>query len=94
MFRLQNHVPEVYADQSRDFQLFCRLYDACFCGVKFSIDSMARVTSTQFCDSSILELLKTKLGLFSTVTVDTNELRYLLQAFPTIIRYKGSKQSV
>lgn len=94
MFRLQNHVPEVYVDKSRDFQLFCRLYDSCFSGVKFSIDSMARVTDTKHCDSSVLELLKTKLGLFSTIEVDASELRYLLQAFPTIMRYKGSKRSV
>lgn len=94
MFRLQNHVPEVYVDKSRDFQLFCRLYDSCFSGVKFSIDSMARVTDTKHCDSSVLELLKTKLGLFSTIDVDASELRYLLQAFPTIMRYKGSKRSV
>ena len=94
MFRLQNHVPEVYVDKSRDFQLFCRLYDSCFSGVKFSIDSMSRVTDTKRCDSSVLELLKTKLGLFSTIDVDAAELRYLLQAFPTIMRYKGSKRSV
>ena len=94
MFRLQNHVPEVYVDRSRDFQLFCRLYDSCFSGVKFSIDSMTRLTDTKHCDSSVLELLKTKLGLFSTIDVDASELRYLLQAFPTIMRYKGSKRSV
>lgn len=94
MFRLQNHVPEVYADKSRDFQLFCRLYDSCFNGVKFSIDSISRLTSTKQCDSSVLELLKTKLGLFSTIEVDASELRCLLQAFPTIMRYKGSKRSV
>lgn len=94
MFRLQNNVPEVYVDKSRDFQLFCRLYDSCFGGVKFSIDSMSRLTNTKQCDSSVLELLKTKLGLFSTVEVDATELRYLLQAFPTIMRYKGSKRSV
>lgn len=94
MFRLQNHVPEVYVDKSRDFQLFCRLYDSCFSGVKFSIDSMIRLTDTKHCDSSVLELLKTKLGLFSTIDVDASELRYLLQAFPTIMRYKGSKRSV
>lgn len=94
MFRLQNHVPEVYVDKSRDFQLFCRLYDVCFSGVKFSTDSLTRSTSTQHCDSSLLELLKTKLGLFSSVEMDSTELRYVLQAFPTIMRYKGSMKSI
>lgn len=94
MFRLQNHVPEVYVDKSRDFQLLCRLYDACFSGVKFSTDSIVRSTSTNYCDSSLLELLKTKLGLFSSVELDSTELRYVLQAFPTIMRYKGSLRSI
>lgn len=94
MFRLQNNVPEVYVDNSRDFQLLCRLYDACFGGVKFSIDSLARSTNTKECDSSLLELLKTKLGLFTTIELDDNELRYLLQAFPTIMRYKGSRRGI
>ena len=94
MFRLQNHVPEIYVDKSRDFQLFCRLYDSCFNGVKFSIDSIQHSTDTKTCDSSLLELLKTKVGLFSRAEMDTDELRYLLQAFPTLIRYKGSKRSV
>lgn len=94
MFRLQNNVPEVYPEKSRDFQLFCRLYDACFGSTKFSIDSISRLSNTKECDSRVLELLKTKLGLFTTVSADTTELRYLLQAFPTLIRYKGCKQGV
>lgn len=94
MFRLQNHVPAVYAEKSRDFQLFCRLYDACFGSVKYSIDSLSRISSTKECDSRVLELLKTKLGLFTSVSANTRELRYLLQAFPTLIRYKGCKQGV
>lgn len=94
MFRLQNHVPEVYPDKSRDFQLFCRLYDLCFSDVRFSAESMRRISDTKSCDAGLLELLKTKLGLFTTTNVDDVELRYLLQAFPTLIRYKGSKQGL
>ena len=94
MFRLQNHVPEVYPDKSRDFQLFCRLYDLCFSDVRFSAESMKRISDTKNCDAALLELLKTKLGLFTSIDIDTTELRYLLQAFPTLIRYKGSKQGL
>lgn len=91
MFRLQNNLPEVYVNNSRDFQLFCRLYDVVFNGVKFSIDSIDQATSTMNCDHSLLQLLKTKVGLFRNVeNVSEKELRYVLSAFPTIIRYKGS----
>lgn len=94
MFRLQNNVPEVYVDKSRDFQLFCRMYDVVFGGVKFSIDSLQRASNTKECDESLLELLATKLGFFTRLDIDEEELRYVLQAFPTIIRYKGSARGI
>lgn len=94
MFRLQNNVPEVYPDKSRDFQLFCRLYDVAFNSVKQSIDSLQNVTNTGLCDSSLLELLKDKLGFYTSVDASEEELRYILQAFPTIMRYKGSKKAI
>ena len=94
MFRLQNNVPDVYVDNSRDFQLLCRLYDSVFGGVKFSIDSLQHSSSTHNCDESLLPLLKTKVGLFTDLTVDSDELRQLLEAFPYIIRYKGSLTAI
>lgn len=94
MFRLQNNVPEAYVAQSRDFQLFCRLFDLCLAEVRFSADSLARASSTMDCDSGLLDLLATKLGLFDLPDMGPTELRYLLQAYPTIIRYKGSQQAL
>ena len=94
MFRLQNNVPEVYVEESRDFQLFCRLYDLIFGGVKHSIDSLEKSTSTKECDVTLLELLKTKLGLFTTTIVDNEDLRNVLQIFPTVSRHKGTKQAI
>lgn len=94
MFRVQNNVPEVYPDKSRDFQMFCRLFDVSFNSVKQSIDSIQYVTDTQSCDASLLQLLKDKLGFFSSLDLSDTELRYVLQAFPTIMRYKGSNQAI
>ena len=94
VFRLENNVPEVYPEKSRDFQLFCRLYDLAFNSTKFSIDSLQRASSTKECDAVLLELLKTKLGLFTHKEASDDELRQVLQAFPTIIRYKGSERAI
>lgn len=94
MFRIENNVPETYVQQSRDFQLFCRLYDLCFAPVKQQIDSIQLLTDTKQCSHQTLELLKTKLGLFTKTSVGDKELRYLLMAFPSLIRYKGSKLGV
>lgn len=94
MFRLQDNVPEIYVQESRDFQLFTRLYDSVFGGVKFSIDSLRYATSTKECDNSLLELLKTKLGLYTDLQLSDTELRYVLDAFPLIMRYKGSYRAI
>lgn len=94
MFRIQDMVPEVYPDQSRDFQMFCRAYDVAFNGVKQAIDSMNNLSSTQLCDSSVLELLQSKLGFFSSIAATDSDMRYVLQAFPHIMKYKGSKKAV
>lgn len=94
MFRLQDNVPEVYVQESRDFQLFCNLYDSIFGGVKFDIDSLQYISNTKQCNGKTLELLKTKLGLFDDLELSDNDLRLVLQAFPTIIRYKGSKRAL
>jgi len=94
MFRVQNNVPEVYPDKSRDFQMFCRLFDVSFNSVKQSIDSLQYVTDTQACDARLLPLLKSKLGFFSNLDLSDTDIRYVLQAFPTIVRYKGSYQAL
>ena len=94
MFRLAQNVPEIYVQKSRDFQLFTRLYDAVFNGVKYSTDAVLMTLDAKDCNQSLLELLKTKLGLFTDVSLTEHELRCVLQAFPTIVKHKGSWQGV
>ena len=94
MFRTQNLVPEVYPDQSRDFQLFCRVFDFVFNSTKHSIDSMNRLSSTEKCDSRVLPLLRTKVGFFSDVDLNDEDLRKVLSSFPHIVKYKGSRRSI
>lgn len=94
MFRLQNNVPEVYPDRSRDFQMFCRLFDTSFNSVKQSIDTMDNISDTMSCDTVLLPLLKDKLGFKSSMRLGDKELRYILDAFPVIMRYKGSKRAI
>lgn len=94
MFRLENNVPEIYVQESRDFQLFCRLYDSAFGGVKYSIDSLQKATSTLQCNDNLLDLIRLKIGLFKDLNISNDELRIILDAFPTIMRYKGSERAL
>lgn len=92
--RLQENVPEVYINASRDFQLLCRLYDCMINSVKFSIDGVLRVIDTLLCSNALLSLLQTKLGFFTEKDFSYDEIRYVLRAFPDIIKYKGSKRGI
>lgn len=94
MFRLQNNVPEIYVDRSRDFQLLCRLADISFDGTKHLIDSILYTSSTSEMSGSLLRLLKSKIGYFKSDTLTDDQLRYLLSAFPSIIKDKGSETGI
>ena len=94
LFRLQNNVPSVYVNSSRDFQLLCRLYDAAFNNVMFDADSISDIANTDRCSARVLPLLQTKIGFFSDIDITDEDLRYVLKAFPYLVRNKGSKQAI
>lgn len=94
LLRMQNRTPPIYCEESRDFQLFCRLYDTIINGLLFDIDTITDIINTKDIRSSFLQLLQTKLGFFTIRTFDERTLRYVLSGFPTIVRYKGSVKSI
>lgn len=94
MFRVENNVPEVYPAESRDFQLFSRLYDLVFQASRYSIDSISNISCTDCCNDRLLPLLSTKVGFFSSRTISDTTFRRLLSAFPSIMRYKGSRKGI
>ena len=94
MFRFEKSVPEIYVNESRDFQLLCRLADAIYGGVKYEIDSLQHTANTMEINNKLLPLLKSKLGFFSDDTLTEEQLRYLLLGFPEIMRNNGSKKTI
>ena len=94
MFRVQDNVPEIYVNKSRDFQLFCRLYDIIITGVRYSIESMEYLTDSKNCNIEVTDLLQKKLGIFRTIDVSDRDIRFLLDAFPYVIRNKGNVYAI
>lgn len=94
MFRMQDNVPEVYVEESRDFQIFCRAMDSVFSGVKFSTDALIRTSSTADCQTSLLKLLATKLGFFTNKEMTDDVLRGILESFIYLVNLKGSKEAI
>lgn len=91
MFRLQDNTPSVYTNQSRDFQLFCRLYDCINNGVKYDIDSIINILDPMSVNDRILNLLCTRVGFFPKSHYDSNLLRHIIDSFPFAIKHKGTK---
>lgn len=94
MFRLQENVPEIYVKASRDFQLFCRIYDVINNSIRFNAKSIDNLLNPMLASDRILPLLATKVGFFPKHEYNTNALREVISAFPFIVKYKGSKLGI
>lgn len=94
MFRVQDNVPEVYINESRDFQILARLSDVLFSGMKYDIDSMVNILDAALARDTMLELMCTKIGFFPRIHIDANVLKYIIASFPYIIKYKGTRRGV
>lgn len=94
IIRLQEKIPEVYTNTSRDFQLLTRLYDLIINGFKYDTDNILNTINTDKCDNRLIQLLQTKLGFFSDKYITDDDLRLILKVFPTIVKNKGSKLGI
>ena len=90
MFRLQDNVPDIYVNESRDFQLLCRLYDCVLNGVKSDIDTMVNINVPFKANEKVLNLLALKVGFFTDKYIPTSLLRWIIPTFPWARRFKGS----
>lgn len=90
MFRLQDNVPDIYVNESRDFQLFCRLYDAINNGVKADIDTIVNINVPFKANNQILQLLALKVGFITDKQIDSDLLRWIIASFPWAVKFKSS----
>ena len=94
VFRLQNNVPQVYIDKSRDFQMMCRVLDTLHGSVMYDITTMQNLTNPMKINDSMLRLYATKVGFFTNVSIDSEVLRYIVSAFPYIVKNKGNIRGI
>ncbi len=94
MIKLQNYTPEVYYQQSRDFQYLGRLYDVVLNGVKTNADMIYDIPSSDAAGSKMIDLLALTLGFKSKHSYSVNQLAGICSIFPTILRYKGTKYAI
>lgn len=94
MIDLIKMTPEVYSEESRDFQLLCKIGDFVYNSVKYECDSIPNILDTNKIKGSFLPLLQTKLGFFSSSFMTDDELRMVLNIFPQLIKLKGSDLAI
>lgn len=92
--RLTENVPDIYVKESRDFQLLCRLYDMTHQDIRYHIDTMTDALTAEKANNRILPLLADRVGFRTNKHIDDNVLRYIVAAFPYIIKNKGTKKGI
>lgn len=95
MMKLEKMTPSIYCEESRDFQLFCRLYNIVFNGVKYDIDSMINLLDVFKCKESMLDYMATRVGYYPRLkSIDERAMRIIIDSFPYLLRNKGSKKGI
>lgn len=94
MFRLQDNLPEVYINESRDFQILARISDMLFSSIKYDVDTMVNILDATLVKDKLLDLLCTRVGFFPAIEIDAQVLKYIIASFPYIIKHKGTAAGI
>lgn len=96
IIRTQEMLPEVYSDESRDFQVFTKLMDAVYNQSQFDTSSMLHSYDPANIRSNLLELFADKYGidLADAETLSDEEIRAIMQGLPYMMRNKGNLSAI
>lgn len=94
VLRFENLTPETYVNQSRDFQMMCRLLNIAFNSSMRDSDTLRYLNSPEYCPSNQLKRLSHKLGFDYTAIIYDDELRKILISFKKLVSYKGSLKGI
>jgi hypothetical protein len=95
MIRLQDLTPEVYYNESRDFQFIGRLFDVVLNSVKTEADLLMNLPLSTNSPDELLELMTFTFGLKLDLTKYTNnQLRAICSIAPHLMRTKGTMKAV
>ena len=94
MIRLDELVPSVYVNESRDFQFISRLYTLLQNSVKGDIDTLKGIYSPFEINNRLLPLLANFMGFYPSIDIDDRSMRYILANFPLMIKNKGNKKGI
>lgn len=91
LFKLEENVPDIYVEMSRDFQLLCRVYDIFVNSNIITQSKIRQQLNIDQIDDKLLKLLAGRLGFSSDNYIPTEVMRNILLQFPFMIKNKGTK---
>ena len=94
LFKLEENVPDVYVEMSRDFQLLCRVYDIFVNSNIITQSKIRQQLNIDQIDDKLLKLLAGRLGFSSDNYIPTKVMRSILLQFPSMIKNKGTKVGI
>ena len=94
LFKLEENVPDVYVEMSRDFQLLCRVYDIFVNSNIITQSKIRQQLNIEQIDDKLLKLLAGRLGFSSDNYIPTEVMRSILLQFPFMIKNKGTKVGI
>ena len=94
LFKLEENVPDVYVEMSRDFQLLCRVYDILVNSNIITQSKIRQQLNIEQIDDKLLKLLASRLGFSSDNYIPTKVMRSILLQFPFMIKNKGTKVGI
>ena len=94
MIKVKNITPQIYYKQSRDFQFIGRLFDIIFNYSKTNSANLSNLPIGQNLNENLLNLLALTLGFKATRNYNSKQLLAICGVLPTIMKQKGSLNSV
>ena len=94
MIKTQNLVPEVYYNESRDFQLLGRLFEVIFNYAYNNAEILSKNVNSIQNNSFLLELLCTSLGFKLKQEYNNDQLNAISTIFLELLKNKGNIKSI
>ena len=91
MFKFEDHMPQYWVNESRDFQLLTRIDDAIFMGQRADIATIQNLNDPKKCKNTFLNLLAKKVGFFTDKHIEESTLRNIISVFKIAVKHKGTK---
>jgi hypothetical protein len=95
MIKIQESVPSIYYNSSRDFQFIGHLFDLVLNAVKTDADMLFNLPFSTNSDEQLLDLMSFTFGLkLDKSKYTTQQLRSVCSIAPKLMKTKGSRQAI